>query len=117
MICKYVELIISSTEPRDIAKGMLKFWMFQQEEARREESSCRLQIDGCLRANRVAVDEWRNTDDCLGFSGPPKVHSDAEIETLRGRLPALQKHLHEANHMVGYMLNFVTDKAHPEQSS
>lgn len=115
MICTHIELSVETTQPRDVAKAMLKFWTYQAEQARQGHSACVAQIEACERANRQAEQEWRNNDDGCGFGfGPELPFSEAEIQQHKDRLPKLEANLEEAVAMAGYMVNYITDKAHPE---
>jgi len=110
MICHHVELTMETTEPRDVAKAMLKFWLFQVEQARQQYSAASLKVEHAGRANKEARRQYDESDD-FGF-GPVLPFSDSDIERLKDRLPALEKNLEEANAMAGYIVNFITDKAH-----
>lgn len=113
MICKHVELTMDTTQPRDVAKAMLRFWQFQCEQSRQELASDESKLEHMGLANERAVEEWRKNDE-LGFGGPSVPYSTLEIERVRSRIPQLKKHHREARALYGYMLNFITDKAHPE---
>ena len=115
MICTHVELTLETTQPRDVAKAMLKFWHYQAEQARQQHSVGFNKIEACERANRQAVQEWRNSDNGGGFGFGPKLpFSEADIQHHKDSLPLLETHLKEAKAMAGYMVNYITDKAHPE---
>jgi|GEM_PF-5454968 len=117
MKCTHVELTLETTQPRDVAKAMLKFWLYQAEEARQAHCSCISQIGACERANRQAEQEWQSNDEGVGFGfGPALPFSKAEIQHHKDRLPKLNANLKEANAMAAYMVNYITDKAHPEIS-
>lgn len=112
MICEYVELGLDSLDNRDIAKAMLRFWQYQAEQARQHCAAVRLQVEHAHAANNEAIEEWKQSDD-LGFD-PRLPFSDGEIARLSDRLPTLQQNLKEANAMAGYIINFITDRAHPQ---
>jgi len=115
MICTHIELTLETTQPRDVAKAMLKFWLYQAEQARQQHSVGFNKIEACERANRQAVQEWRNSDNGGGFGFGPKLpFSEADIQHHKDSLPLLETHLKEAKAMAGYMVNYITDKAHPE---
>ena len=113
MICTHVELTLETTQPRDVAKSMLKFWLYQAEQARQQHCLGAHKIEACERANRLALEEWRNSDDGGGFV-PGLPFSESEIQGHKDRLPLLTTNLMEAKAMAGYMVNYITDKAHPE---
>jgi hypothetical protein len=116
MICKHVELTMETTEPRDVAKAMLKFWLFQAEETRQDYSIAVNKIAACEQANARARQDWE--DECVGgFSTLRLPYPESEIQMFKGRIPAVEANLKEAKAMAGYMLNFITDKAHPQQDS
>lgn len=110
MICQRIELTMNTLEPRDIAKAMLKFWLFQHEQARQHYTAASLKIEHAQRANEEARQRWQKSDE-LGF-GPHLPFKETYILSLVNRLPALKKNLEEANAMLGYIINFITDKAH-----
>jgi hypothetical protein len=115
MICTHVELTLETTQPRDVAKAMLKFWLYQAEQARQDHSTCASKIQACERANRQAEQEWRDSDDGGGFGfGPSLPFREADIQHHKDGMPRLATHLKEAKAMAGYMVNYITDKAHPE---
>jgi hypothetical protein len=117
MICTHIELTLETTQPRDVAKAMLKFWLYQAEQARQQHSVGANKAEACERANRRAEQEWRDSDDGGGFGfGPSLPFSKSEIQQHKDRLPQLEAHLKEANHMAGYMVNYITARAHPEPS-
>lgn len=116
MICEHVQLTMESTQPRDISKAMLKFWLYQAEQAKRNYEACTGRLEAGKRANKQAAKDWRESDDVgLGFGGPPKPFSDHEIAHCERRDPILKQQLKEANAMAGYMINYITDAAHPEE--
>jgi hypothetical protein len=118
MICTHIELTLETTQPRDVAKAMLKFWLYQAEEARQQHSLCAHKIVAYKRANRLAEQEWRDNDNGGGFGfGPSLPFSEGEIQRYKDSLPQLEAHLKEAKAMAGYMVNYITDKAHPESSA
>jgi hypothetical protein len=49
----------------------------------------------------------------FGF-GPELPFSESEIQGHKDRLPKLLTDLEEAKAMAGYMVNYITNKAHPE---
>jgi hypothetical protein len=115
MICTHVELTLETTQPRDVAKAMLKFWVYQAEQARQEHCIGASKAEECERVNMRVKEEWRNSDEGGGFGfGPQLPYSEAEIRRYKDELPRLEKHLKEAKAMAGYMVNYITDKAHPE---
>jgi len=94
---------------------MLRFWIYQAEQARQQHTACGSKIEACERANRQTEQAWRNSDDGMGFGfGPSLPFSEGEIQHHKDELPRLEKHLKEAKAMAGYMVNYITDKAHPE---
>lgn len=113
MICAHVELTLETLEPRDVAKAMLKFWLYQSEQARAQHSAVALKIEHAGRANREATRQWQESDD-FGF-GPILPFSESEIRRLESQVPPLQKNLEEANAMAGYIVNYITDRAHEEK--
>jgi len=112
MNIKHITLTLETTEARDVAKAMLRFWLYQKELARQSHTACKGRLEAGLRANEQALAEWRASDD-LGFGGPKMPYSEAEIQQSETRLPACKKNMEEANAMAGYMINFITGKAHP----
>ena len=117
MICTHIELTLETTQPRDVAKAMLKFWHYQAEQARQQHSAAVSKVEACGRANRQAEQEWRDSDLGGGFGfGPELPFSEQEIKHHKDKLPKLEAHLKEAKAMAGYMVNYITDKAHPESS-
>ena len=115
MICNHVELTMQTTEPRDVAKAMIKFWLYQHEQAKIQYEACRGRLEGGKRANKAAAEAWAEDDECVGFGGPPKPFSDNEIEVCERNLPRLKKYLVEAIAMAGYMVNYITEKAHENE--
>jgi hypothetical protein len=115
MICGHVELTIDTLEPRDIAKAMLKFWLYQAEQARQQHAATSIKVDHAKQANKEAERQYKDSDD-LGF-GPILPFSQSEIDQLTNRVPPLKKNLDEANAMAGYFINFITDKAHPDDQT
>lgn len=113
MICGHVELTMESLEPRDVAKAMLKFWLYQSEQARQQHSAAALKIEHANQANKEAKRQWDESDD-FGF-GPVLPFDETDIKNLHSRLPALKQNLEEANAMAGYIINFITDKAHDQK--
>lgn len=114
MICEHITLTLDTLEPRDMAKAMLKFWLYQAEQARQAYSACFHKIRSCKDANDRATADWRDSDDGVGFGfGPSLPFTTTEIEREEQRLPLLKQNLDEANAMVGYMVNYITDRAHP----
>ena len=115
MICTHIELTLETTQPRDVAKAMLKFWCYQAEQARQQHCIGAHKAEACKRANRQAEQEWRDSDDGagFGFGGPALPYSESEIQQHKDRLPKLEADLKEAKAMAGYMVNYITDKAHP----
>ena len=117
MICTHIELTLETTQPRDVAKAMMKFWLYQAEQARQQHSAGANKAEACERANRQAEQEWRDSGDGVGFGfGPLLPFSKSEIQGHKDRLPQLGAYLKEAKAMAGYMVNYITDKAHPESS-
>jgi hypothetical protein len=117
MICEHIELTMESTQPRDIAKSMLKFWLYQAERARQRYAACKNRLEAGKEANKQALEEWRNNE-AIGFWHVPAMpFSEEEIERYESRLPALDSNLSEANAMAAYIINYVTDKAHPGEFS
>lgn len=113
MICGHIELTIETTTPKDLAKAMLRFWQYQAEQARQYHAACKHRLEAGLMANERAKEEYRKNDD-FGF-GPALPFSDAEIARCKGLIPGMEKNLEEANSMAGYMINYITERAHPEQ--
>lgn len=111
MICEHIELRLESLDNRDVAKAMLKFWTYQHDQARQQYTAVACRLESAHRANEQAREEWRRSDE-LGF-GPTLPFSEGEIKGLESRMPALEKNLQEAKHMLGYIINFITDRAHP----
>ena len=118
MYCEGIELRVESLQPRDVAKAMLRFWLYQHEQARQARCACESRLEGGLRANRMAKREYEQSDQGLGYGfGFQKPFSDNEIQQCKDQLPGFQKNEREANAMAGYMINFITDKAHPCDST
>jgi len=118
MICEHIELSMRTTKTRDVAKAMLKFWIYQRERARSAYISSDNRADSMKRANQGAAAEWKsNSDDFVGFGGPPKPYSDSEIATAETQAPIDKKHYQEADAMYRYMLDFITNKAHPVETN
>jgi len=114
MICKHIELSMETTEPRDVAKAMLKFWQYQLEEARQDHSIAANKADACRMANMQARDEWeRDCEFTGGFSGPRLPWTECQIKAFEDKVPEAEKRLKEARAMAGYIINFITDRAHP----
>jgi hypothetical protein len=113
MICTHIELTLETTQPRDVAKAMLKFWLYQAEQARQQHSICAHKIVTCRAANKQFYQEFRDRADAR-FGGPCLPFSEDEIQQHKDRLPQLEAHLKEAKAMAGYMVNYITDRAHPE---
>ena len=111
MICEYIELRLESLDNRDLAKAMLKFWLYQAEQARQHHSACAAGLKHAELANEQATEEWRKSDE-FGF-GPVLPFSNDYLERERNRLPVLKANHEEAKAMAGYVINFITDKAHP----
>ena len=118
MICTHIELTMDTTQPRDVAKAMLKFWRYQAEQARQQYSICTHVLSSYERANEQAIQDYRraNEDSCGWGGGPALPYSKAEIERQEALLPTVTKHYEEARAMLGYIVNFITDRAHPEAS-
>lgn len=111
MICERIELRLESTDDRDVAKAMLKFWLYQAEQARQHHQAMSSKIDAALKANEEATEEWRKSDE-FGF-GPHLPFTESWIERMKDRLPELKRNHEEATAMAGYIINYITDKAHP----
>jgi len=114
MICTHTELTLETMQPRDVAKAMLKFWLYQAEQANQRHSACANEIKACERANRQTEQEWRGGVDSFGGPCPILPYNESETQYLKDKLPNLEAHLKEAKAMAGYMVNYITDKAHPE---
>lgn len=110
MICEHIELHLESMDDRDLAKGMMKFWLYQAEQARQHYQATSSQIDAALRANEEATEEWRKSDE-FGF-GPHLPFTKSWIEQLQDRLSRLKRNHDEARAMAGYIINYITDRAH-----
>lgn len=118
MICTHIELTLETTQPRDVAKAMLKFWLYQAEQARQQHSAAVSKVEACERANKQVEQEWRDSDDGGGFGfGPQMPFSKQDIEYHRDQIPKLYTNWMEAKAMAGYMVNYITDKAHPRTSA
>lgn len=115
MICEYIELTLESLDHRDVAKAMLKFWLYQAEQARQHYSAGSAKVKHADRANEEAREEWKRSDD-FGF-GPHLPFPEAEINRMRSRLPSLKQNWEEAQAMAGYIINYITDKAHPAEKA
>lgn len=116
MLCTQVTLKLESTQPRDVAKAMLKFWLYQEEQARQKYVACENKIIACKQANKRTEESWRaNDNDGFGFGFGPSLLFDASyIASYERELPLLKAEHEEAKSMAGYMINYITDKAHPE---
>ena len=118
MICTHVELTMETTEPRDVAKAMLKFWLYQLEGTRQDYSIAKNKANACRRANAEAQAEWEsNCEFAGGFSGPRLPWTDCQIKAFENQVPEAEKNWEEAKAMAGYMINFITDKAHPQEET
>lgn len=113
MYCESIELTMETTQPRDVAKAMLRFWQFQFEQARQKVSASEAKANHMRLANKQAEEDWRKDGDA-SFFGPSVPYPTLEIERVDRSLPKLHRQYQEAKAMYGYMINFITDKAHPE---
>lgn len=112
MNCEPVTLTIDSLDDRDISKAMLKYWLYQAEQARQRYSAAASRLESAQRANAEVQSAWE-AEDTLDFRGPMLPFSKQELDRMTAALPEVKKNWEESTAMAGYFVNFLTDKAHP----
>jgi hypothetical protein len=97
---------------------MLKFWLYQEEQARQKYAACENKIYACKRANERTKESWQSNNEDFGLGYGPILPFDGHyIASYEKELPLLKAEYEEAKCMAGYMINYITDRAHPEQQT
>jgi hypothetical protein len=82
MTFQLVRAELKSGEPKEVAKVLFDFFVFQHEAAIKEEINSRCEYNGMLAANRAAEDEYKKEDFSGGF-GPNLPYNEYAIKVSK----------------------------------
>lgn len=98
--------IKNTEDPKELAKTIWDFFLFQYETAVRDDIGVRCELDSYSAANESAKREWAKDDYNVGGFGPPEPYSSAVINNKKREADEAKRNLLEAK----ALLNFIRDR-------
>lgn len=106
MYIQAMEIKDVASEPKDIAKSMWKFWEWQLYQKKIARNAVSGRIDNAIRQNKNSEEEWRKSDDNVGFGcGPIKPYTESQIELMKSQLVVAEKELIEMEKYTSFFID------------